>query len=186
MLKTSAPACYSLISIEAEGAGAHPPNELSFPSPYGLGSLWIPTLHPEFIAGSLPPANDATDTTVVTNKIATVIENPCNDDLIPLAGHLTFVFHFTTNDHTEVFLDHTILQGSGTGSVTGTEYTFNNTSNRGLIFPVGLVETIAGHGNIIAQGEVPDLVSHGIIHVTINANGEVTSDVAFGGGGCKV
>ena len=126
-----------------------------------------------------------TETVTARSEFVGVTTNPCNGELIPIVGEQTTVFHFTANDNSLVFVDHVSLHGTGLGTITGAEYVFNFDGQLAHTFHVGETISMPFHTNVIAQGPVPDFLQHGIIHFTVNHNGEVTSTVVFSDEKCK-
>jgi hypothetical protein len=82
---------------------------------------------------------------------------------------------------------HVIVEGNAQGvkavSTSGASYQlpggfwveFNAT-------PGATTETQTGVFNVIGQGDAPDFRVHDVVHVTINANGEITANVDFHSG----
>ncbi len=128
-----------------------------------------------------------TETFAHTEPFASSVPNPCNGDLIPITGHITFVGHETEtpNERTEVFLSHANLQGSGTGLLAGDKYTVNESVTVNQVIAEATTSTLTFHSNIIGEGQVPDFRQRFRAHFTINANGEVTAEVFFLDAECK-
>ena len=98
--------------------------------------------------------------------------------------HLTGVMHMmvatTTDAHDGLHSVSQIRLGgvSGIGLISGATYRASgivqNTMNMKAPFPMEY--TTALHMNIIGAGSVENLVMYMIIHLTINANGEITAE----------
>ncbi|NNF34118.1 MAG: hypothetical protein HKN68_08420 [Saprospiraceae bacterium] len=126
---------------------------------------------------------------------ATVIEIPyfnsgplCNGEFLELTGTWQIIsnVHPDGNGGFHV-VDHWHIKASGIGTY-GNEYKLNysdnfvtNTGAGGLPF----TGTNTSNFNIIGKGKAPNLKSWGVVHVTINANGDVTADVNWSAFTCK-
>ena len=109
--------------------------------------------------------------------------NDCNGEFVHLVGNLHLVTK-VTEDGAGGFhiLSRVNRQGmSGVGLTTGAKYQASGGNN--LIFnykvepPFPYEWTNVVKYNLIGQGKVDDLTMHSTVHITVNANGEVTSEV---------
>jgi len=70
---------------------------------------------------------------------------------------------------------HINVQGQGSNPATGVEYVAAETFNDEYNAKVGFEETFTLHYNLIAKGSAPNAMLAEDFHVTVNANGDVTS-----------
>jgi len=85
---------------------------------------------------------------------------------VELSGTIHDLFHVTVNDNTVHVKTHDQPQGvTGTGLVTGDKYTA----------AVGQEETFINNFRIIGQGNGNNFLVHENFHITVNANGTITS-----------
>jgi hypothetical protein len=128
---------------------------------------------------ALAQAQTFTDSERVPLNTATF--NPCTGELVTLAGYLHLLTHTTVDEQGGVHLQSHVnpQQVSGT-STSGTEYravgknrTESNTFSGGLPVEVTHVRTF----NFISTDATDNFLLHETIHITINANGEVTAVV---------
>jgi hypothetical protein len=90
--------------------------------------------------------------------------------------------HETINGNTAHLEIHLNFQDvSGVGTVTGANYVVNETANEfenvdiPNVFPVN--QTINASELVIGQGSVPNFDLHELLHITINADGTITSSI---------
>ena len=88
-------------------------------------------------------------------------------------------FHVVVDSGGNFHVDiHDVYSGRGVGESTGTQYIANQTDNFSLTFTKGgAVETAPVHFSMISKGGLDNLEVYGIFHITVNANGVVTSFV---------
>ena len=97
-----------------------------------------------------------------------------------LSGYLHIVYSTTLDGnggfHTRV---HFNPQGiTGIGELSGTSYRSVGETHRVTNGKVGEMHTFVNNYKIIGQGRGNNFLVHDTIHYTVNANGEVTSEVA--------
>jgi hypothetical protein len=85
---------------------------------------------------------------------------------------------------------HTNIHGSGLGLDTGDTWTYSSTSNYTVHYGVfaaqpAPVNTSVHSLKLIGQGSAPNWRLHMLIHRTINANGEITTDFSFVDAVCR-
>lgn len=85
-------------------------------------------------------------------------------------------FHGTMHDNAQNL--------RGTGSVTGTTYRGGGAFNESLSVGRGSTSTLVSSYVLAGQGQESNLRLHATFHFTINANGEVTSNVENLQGSC--
>lgn len=108
------------------------------------------------------------------------IVNPCNGESVPMSGTRDMMIRMTTTGSGRVNVGaHVTLDLTGVGATTGAKYvahaeenvTFNNeTFTNGAVVESFLINQV-----IVAQGNAPNFYATDSGHITINANGEVTS-----------
>jgi hypothetical protein len=104
----------------------------------------------------------------------------CGGEEVTFSGTMHILTHVTVDEQGgshSVF--HTNFQNtSATGLTTGTKYVINESSTFAFNtreLPTEFTQTI--NGNLIGQGPAGNTGFHLTVHVTINANGEPTSEV---------
>jgi hypothetical protein len=126
-------------------------------------------------------AQATSTTTSTTSPLGGTIAPSCQGEVIPVTGQVHTTIHTTINpqgDSNLVF--HINVHGAGVGETTGTRYEFNQSSNQ--VFNrhgTGALEfTFVDFVRVISQGpEQRDFFLRMLIHVTLNAQGEVTAQV---------
>jgi hypothetical protein len=132
---------------------------------------------------STPPASfrAVVTTTNFSFPLEQTVFVPCANggagESVTLSGSLHEVFHVTVNDagHSTVkFFDQP--QGvSGVGSVTGTKYQGTGVTQDIRTTRVGFEETFVNVFQMVGQGPGNNFAVHEKLHVTVNANGTVTT-----------
>lgn len=146
------------------------------------------------LPGSAPVQAKAT--TVTTNEtvpLDMVVFVPCADggagELVQLGGVLHILTHITDDGRGGfLFSQSAHPQGAtGTGLTTGDQYhaTGITRSSFHIIDPFPWENTFVNNFRIIGEGPGNNLLVHETFHVTVNANGEVTSDVSIESIDCK-
>jgi hypothetical protein len=76
--------------------------------------------------------------------------------------------------------------GTAVGSFSGRRYVFNESSHFITTSSApGSTFTLPMSIRLIGQGDAPDMHLHWIMHVTVNANGEITSSLSDGTSECR-
>lgn len=117
----------------------------------------------------------------IRSPVSFVSTNPCSGELVDFSGQDHLTSTLTTDSaggvHYDIYYN---LQGvSGVGETTGAKYRFNDAVN------LMLSPTSSGTSNelhpldseVIGQGTVPNFLVHAVLHVTMNANGSITSSI---------
>lgn len=128
---------------------------------------------------ALPAAQPA----VVVNEsvpFSFVVFVPCANDgageLVLLEGRLHVLLTETVNDNHVSFKGHFQPQGlSGTGLTTGDSYRGTGVTQDHVSLGPGVTQTFVNNFRIIGQGPDNNFVVHENLHLTINANGELTA-----------
>lgn len=118
--------------------------------------------------------------------------NPCNGDLMEVTTTLHFKVHTTfqpdgsRNSELEVNTQNTQAQDLVTGAKYVAEQEISISDQR---IPPGSTFTFELSFHLIRSGETgllldDDLMEHGVVHITINANGTVTVDNVHGRSEC--
>ena len=95
---------------------------------------------------------------------------------VELSGTIHDLFHVTLNDNTVHVKTHDQPQGvTGTGLVTGDKYQGTGVSQDEFTAAVGQEETFINNFRIIGQGNGNNFLVHENFHITVNANGTITS-----------
>jgi hypothetical protein len=125
-------------------------------------------------------AQATTSTTSTTTPLVGTVGSSCAPELIDVTGSVHVVQHTTQNSQgvmSQVF--HLNVDGIGTGQVSGNQYVFTQTTHQvfnrrddpSLEFT--MTETI----HVISSGGADDFRMRALLHVTINADGTVTTEV---------
>ena len=116
------------------------------------------------------------------------IEIECAGDFVELQGQLHFLFHITQDDNKIIVKTHAQPQGiSGIGT-SGAKYQGTGVSQdifKGSFVNGQFTATSINNFRIIGQGPGNNLLIHSTIHITVNANGEVTAEVNNSSVECK-
>lgn len=135
-------------------------------------------------AASLPAPATAQATTVTTNETIPFTDtrtNPCNQDLVTFSGQMHVTNHVTTDASggTHVRTHVNYQEVSGTGTPSGANYRVVTTRNETLNDndTAQSEQTVIQVVRFISQGSTPNFQLQVVIHITINANGQTTSEV---------
>jgi hypothetical protein len=139
-------------------------------------------------AGSIAVA--ACETAVVAAPELTVVENsrnpfvfftpPCNGEAIDGSGIFHLVASSTVTPSGRVSgTFHINAKGKGVGQTTGAKYEWNDAINESFSFDsedgAPFTDTFTQSFRLIGQSNVPDRRINVRFHITVNANGKVTS-----------
>jgi hypothetical protein len=128
----------------------------------------------------------ATLAEVITNDripFADSVFVPCANggagEWVDLSGTLHVVFHVTVDSDSGYHAkSHSQPQGvTGIGSITGAKYQGTGVTQDQFNGKVGSEYTFVNNFRIIGQGPGNNATVHQNVHVTVNANGEVTANV---------
>jgi hypothetical protein len=109
-----------------------------------------------------------------------VVFVPCaaggTGETVELSGNVHELFHLTSNASggfvTKILSN---AQGmSGVGSTTGAQYRGTGGTQRQLSINAGVEDTFVNTFQIIGQGPGNNFLVHQNVHITINANGDLT------------
>jgi hypothetical protein len=129
---------------------------------------------------------DAEATAVTTNEqipITLVVFVPCANggagELVELTGTLHVLTHVTSDAQGGLHVkQHFQPQGiSGTGLTTGDKYQATGVTQEEFNATVGITDTFINNFRIIGEGPGNNFLVHTTFHVTVNANGVVTTIV---------
>lgn len=144
------------------------------------GQLTAPDQQPLFAATAF--------TTVQRYDVSGVLYQPCTDELVDYSGFIQEVFHVTINKNQVILRFHVKAHVTGTGQESGIEYIDNESVNYTEKAPLvnGAAQfTFVFNQVHVAKGNAPNFTQKQLIHVTVNANGEVTSVVENIGTECR-
>ncbi len=123
-------------------------------------------------------------TTVTTNETLPFTDtrmNPCNQDLVTFSGEMHITNHVTTDagggTHVRTHVNYQDV--SGTGAPSGVNYRVVTTRNETLNdndTPQSEL-TVIQVVRFVALGLTPNFQLQVVLHITINANGQTTSEV---------
>jgi hypothetical protein len=104
---------------------------------------------------------------------------PCNGDIVDASGPVHEVSALTINGNNFTMVSHFNAAGiSGTSESTGAKYqgTGVTTETSGGSFVNGQFrDTFINRFDFIGQGSAPNVTTHETFHITINANGTITT-----------
>ena len=120
--------------------------------------------------------------TVTTNEkvpLELTVFIPCVPETVTVTGELHILSHTTVNpDGSFHVVSHFNPQGvSGIGDVTGAKYQGTGVTQTNFNLNVGQTFTFVNNFRFIGQGPNNNSTIHENVHVTVNANGVVTSTV---------
>ena len=122
--------------------------------------------------------------TFKTNVDGTVVFNPCSMEGVILSGNVVLVFRGQT-DTTGALHRHLTVTGQGVtgiGMISATHYQVNGPFPNGLITQVvpgngAIAFTSVTSFHLISRGSTDNFILHVLLHITVNANGDMTADV---------
>jgi hypothetical protein len=129
------------------------------------------------VAALAPKANaEASSTTENVTVPIDFIATSCSGETVTISGESHVLVHTTTSDNHTTFETHIQFHLDGT-SASGTRYIANETVDSITNTSTGGAQVLNSTGqlHLIAQGSADNLVVSTTIHVTVNANGEITS-----------
>lgn len=144
----------------------------------GICSLVAPPAHAETLVNQVIPIN-----------ISVFV--PCANDgageIVTLSGDLHDTFALTFNNGGGVHIKmHDNPQGvSGVGETTGLKYQATGVTTLELNVRIGAEETFVNNFRVIGQGSNNNFLVHENFHITINANGTLTSFIDNFSAECK-
>ncbi|MET0646834.1 MAG: hypothetical protein ABW208_09455 [Pyrinomonadaceae bacterium] len=129
-----------------------------------------------------PALGQATTTTTnETVPFTSTLFNQCNGDMVTFSGNMHVVNTMTTDASGGTHLKtHTNYQNvTGTGSPSGISYNVRTVSNEVINDNDGpqSTATVISTVKLIAHGPALDFYLRIVLHVTVNANGQTTSNV---------
>jgi hypothetical protein len=129
-------------------------------------------------ASVAPPRAAAQAFTETDNQTVPIdfIATACNGETVIISGDSHVVVHLTSNPNHTTFKTHIQFQLSGT-SASGIKFNANETVDSIENTSTGAAQVLnsVGQLHLISQGSTDNLVVRTTIHVTINANGEITA-----------
>ena len=138
-------------------------------------------------------AGEATHTTThVTIPVASVLQVPCalagQGEQVALTGATEAVFVVTDDGngghHVTTIINETGI--TGTGLTSGAKYQSTGVNRFSLSASGQLSEiTFVNNVQLVGPGSGNNLLMHETIHLTINANGEVTANIASLSADCR-
>ena len=105
------------------------------------------------------------------------IINPCNGETVTYEGASHVVFRATLDASGGIHLGiHLNTSVKGTGGTTGAKYSASEVINQKLNLTAAGTETVVHRFKLNGQGQVPNFTFVETLHITVNANGDVTVD----------
>jgi hypothetical protein len=119
----------------------------------------------------------------------TILTNPCNGDLVALTGGSEhFVVHFSQqpSGNVQFVFVNNAEDISGTSTTTGSNYRVTGVSISSVTVNSPQNEsTVIVRNNLLGQGQIPNFHLDLTIHVTTDANGNSTANVASFSTSCQ-
>jgi hypothetical protein len=109
--------------------------------------------------------------------ISTTVPDLCSGELVGLTGTAHVLVGATLNDN-HLHLDlHANIHATGTGLTSGASYVDNDAINVSLNLSANAAQnvTVVADLNLVGKGSVPNEKIKILIHVTMNANGDITA-----------
>ena len=131
---------------------------------------------------TFPAHAEATTSTERVIEPFDTIAIACNGEVVLLSGELLLIFHTTVDSRGGFHDKFTLVPRNvrGVGSETGTEYKAvggDRSSFTADIDDGPVVFTNTDMFNLVSNGSADNLQGKFTFHITINANGEITSEV---------
>jgi hypothetical protein len=142
-----------------------------------LSSLGVPLV---LAFGISAPALAAVQTNIFIPFAATIF-NPCLGEPVALTGTLHVLVIMQQTGNGTRFLSHAQPQGiEGTGLVSGASYRGTGVTMMSVFIdlPPPFDMTSVNNFRIIGAGDANNYMVHTTMHITVNANDEVTANVA--------
>jgi hypothetical protein len=132
------------------------------------------------VVPAVASAEATSTTTSTTQPFTRLLMAPCLGEPVLLEGTVHVVLHTTVDANGDTRTTrHTQPMGiTGVGLVSGTTYHATGVTERVTNAGSPPSEfTVVNNFNIIGEGEALNLLVHQLVHVTTNANGDVTAEV---------
>jgi len=149
---------------------------------YAVTATWAMSM---LLFPTIASASAITTTTNLQIPLNLTVLVPCANggagEMVDISGTLHVLLHFTMSNSGRVTLkEHFQPQGvSGTGQTTGDTYRATGVTQQTMTFDgndgAPFEFTFINNFRIIGQGPGNNLLIHETVHVTINANGEITA-----------
>ena len=117
----------------------------------------------------------------------TTVFNPCTVENVDLSGNLHLLIHVNSDGNGGFHLKlHANAQGiSGVGQSSGNKYQGTGAANLQFNAKKGVVVTAVLNANLISKGSADNASLHVTLHLTVNANNNVTATVVNVNAKCK-
>jgi hypothetical protein len=130
-----------------------------------------------FVSSAAPQAETMTDSTKFEIGSGFI---DCQGSFVSTTGKVHVVTHTTVNDNRVTTTAHTNLNFKGTNGL-GTEYVYTQENTDTVVSSLTnneqRTETFVFDANGVSKGGTENLRVKVMLHITFNANGEITSDV---------
>jgi hypothetical protein len=144
-----------------------------------------------FWLGAIPAWADGAQSSTATFDIPVsgTVTNPCNGEALVWQGTAHFVAHQTlTSDGRNTIVDVVTFQGVQGDGASGTIYRVINTATFESNSSAGSAQnefTATGAFLWVSEGTAPNFESHVTVHMTLDAAGQPTADVAIVDASCR-
>lgn len=136
----------------------------------------VPSLAALVLATALALPAQAAIVYNTSEPISGTIVNPCNGEVVTYSGYIHDTYHLTFDNAGGV---HIVFQDNAQGihgvGDLGNAYTGTQAQHDSMNGNVGEEETATSTFTIISHGSAPNFVAHSDFHITVNADGTVTS-----------
>jgi hypothetical protein len=132
-----------------------------------------------FCLGRTTPAQaQATANTIEgTVDVPLTVTNPCTGDIINGTFTFHFVLHTTSNNNAGITVIHSHIVNGTAVSDTGVSYVIQESGNDTEIGSSTNEITTVLDTHVVSQGQSSNFSMRVLIHLTVNANGDVTANV---------
>lgn len=156
----------------------------------GLRRVLIALMAVALMLGITPSTANAAVQENIKIPLAGLEFDICGETLVHTSGNLHIKFTYTENDNRISGSAHFQPQGAKlVGTVSGNEYVGTGITRDNFSEPVGdngaTTFTFVNNFRIIGKGDAPNFLEHGVTHITLNADGELTADVHLESAECK-
>lgn len=165
--------------------------QLSIESTTHVRKAFIVLLAMAVLVGFGPiPASGAVEENIKVPLAGDVFPPFCGEPLEHTGGYLHIKFTFTENAERVSGTAHFQPQGAKLiGLDSGAEYVGTGITRDGFHEPrdeTGAANfTFVNNFRIIGKGDAPSFLAHDVVHVTVNANGDITAEIEHVGAECK-
>lgn len=123
--------------------------------------------------GAAPALATATST---NTPLSGTVTNTCNGDVVTFNGTAHIVLE-TTNNTTQASVHEDLVNASGVGAPSGDRYRLVTVGNAETSEVSAFEATATIRIEYVSQGSDPNFFADEVVHITFNANGQMTAVV---------